>query len=367
MNKFIAILALCLLHVVAHAQELEASCDLLVNNGVRNGISLFSESDARKLMHDTLCKEKYSDYKDFKSKSQSFGVDVPVGDAILGLSGSESEKNQKFEENYEKACSSALYYDKNYDRFTLSSQTVSDSLVNAFNTCYKIYAENFKSGATVYVDLQDDMSEFSARLKTAIEKAKPVEITSITPKSVSCLLNGRPIKPGERVSMGEETEVLLSCKKPPMESIKFVVATTAGITKAVDIPGFSSVISKDKATIDDLRKSLNRALEGTPVGKRAPIVLREFGTLYPGGVLPKKVITCPEQYAALNEGAILENITPHGGLAPETGDLTMRANWTNHTPIQYLNEKVAFPPVTNPGGKHRPPVTIQYAVTCISK
>ncbi|WP_202842425.1 hypothetical protein [Luteimonas saliphila] len=242
----------------SNAQQAQM-CNAAISTGIRDNYSIMTEQEQFELFQRRLCDVKFESHENFNSSAAGLGIDIPVAEAIIGLSGSTESKRSSFREKYSSYCE-ANYFNAAYrSAFSANVSKVSAVLANTWLECHKMHtaawlAANQKG---IYIDVtpQENFSDFTVTGKRYTPDTGPMVVTDITPAgSFSCHRNGAPFGSGAKVDTNEFT---FSCTKPPQKTVTISLDTSKGVSNSVTVPAYSSKIEELSSRIT----SENRILQ----------------------------------------------------------------------------------------------------------
>lgn len=249
-------------------QNIGDSCNAALSSGIRDNYFLLTERELYDQYQNRLCTASYSSYEDFASSGGSLGLNIPIAEGIIGLSGNAQEKSSEFSQRYSAYCSSNFSNTEFSDRFSGFSSTVSSALVENWSICQQSYLTAWMNinSVGVFVDVtpQDDFSRFTVNVTRRSRINDPLVIESLSPEGLVTCHSG-----GESVEMGKtefnRNSFLITCEKHPLRPISFALDTSEGSSNAVQVPAQTSQIFELQQQSDSLRirlAQLEAAIEG---------------------------------------------------------------------------------------------------------
>lgn len=245
-----------------------AMCNAALSYGIRDNYSLLTEREQFEQYQTRLCDAEYSNYEQFRERSNSMGLDSLTAGNLFMLDASSSSSNKEFQEKYQRFCQ-ATYFDANYsNRFYAYSSRVSDALTQSWLECHKTKTDAFltlnKKG--IYIDVlpQDDgFAEFTITATRRTPRTDALVINDIHPVgSIECVRKGKPVVTGTKVALNEFS---FSCWKPPYKAVSVKLSTSDGDSNSVRVPSHTSKVAElnDRITREnrELRTVLNQ-IEG---------------------------------------------------------------------------------------------------------
>jgi len=254
MNK-LSIFALVLL-VPINVQSSEI-CNALLENGVRDNFSTYTNEDTFDVYKRALCSEKFSTYDKYASALKNDNISIGYGDYSLGLTGNSDKKRKEFSSKYETYCDSTFDLSSVKKRFMRKSAVISSNLASAFNSCVSSHLSAYKAsrGLRLYIDatVQDDFESFTIRLDRNTNSDTTVK--NISPLNVSCKYGDNSIVSGSIIS---GSKVAISCKKSAKKAVTFSITTDGeGYSNDVTIPASKDRLYELEARLIELEEQLS--------------------------------------------------------------------------------------------------------------
>ena len=230
-----------------------AVCNVVFDQGIRDVQSVYTRVEMANSYKARLCDVKYASYDSFKSSVTSLGLDIPIAEGLIGLSGSNDDKTASFQVQYSKFCS-ATYFDAEYkSRYDMYMATISDALLKSWNKCQELYltARVASQGVFAYVD-NPDFDAFTVKVVAKPIGAGGVKVKSLNPDgSVTCTRGALAVRPG---TVFAEYSVTLSCRKDADHAIQFSLDTQLGTTKEIRLPARTSKVLELETRIKELEQ-----------------------------------------------------------------------------------------------------------------
>jgi len=242
-----------------YSRDIPNICDTAFSKGIRDHFYLLIEQEQFYLYQTMLCNERFSSYQEYKEKMTSLGLSINTSDVVIGLNGSQDNKESTFKENYQKFCSSDYYNEDFHSRYASKIEQINTELVKSWKECSLRYLDAWmelnKKG--LYIDITP-FANFSQFLVTVTRNS--VYTTSNTIESFGtnrseCFRGTERIIPGEtKINQNEFTMV---CSKNPTQEIPFLIETQEGFSNMVTVPKESGRVNELLTEIDRLHSQTN--------------------------------------------------------------------------------------------------------------
>lgn len=215
-------------------------CNIALTRGqITDNYDLASEKQVFNQYKNRLCDQKFFEYNQFSSGSASLGLDLPLTEGLLGLSGSQDQKTSTFKTNYSNFCQATYESFANKDVFRQNKSNISSTLISGWVECMRIQKDAYlqKHGVFTSVRLQD-YEIFDVDVTVRTYTADDVKINAVFPdKQVICTRDGATIKGGTKIS---NFQFGMTCKKAPNKVAIFSIETQQGKSQQTEIPGAPS-------------------------------------------------------------------------------------------------------------------------------
>lgn len=221
-------------------------CSIAFTQGIRNNYDVLTEEDRFNLYKQRILNLKSDTYESFRASAQSAGIDLPLAEGLLGLTGKNDEKQSQFKSHYEEF-RSATYNQAKY-RYYFQSHTseISSDLLRSWNTCVSLYYATWVSqkGVAASIVPLDDFRRFVVTLDVKPSFLNKVKIIALEPTGqVACRYsNDLPVQPGKTTI--DTAAFTMTCSKDPSIVIPFVVNTGAGRSETITVPAASSKVAE---------------------------------------------------------------------------------------------------------------------------
>lgn len=275
-----AMIMLATTNVFANVQS---SCNAILSSGIRDNYFVFSKREQFEIFQKRLCDVQYKTFSDFNSGSSELGIDVPLAEELIGISGTTEAKSSKFSESYKNYCESNFFNYSQKDRFISYSSKVNSSLTESWLTCQKHGINAWLSAnqkgifisATPSADLSSFVITVNRKNSVGIE---PVRINGIHPAAVRCTRAGTNFGIASAV---RQNEFQFECTKPPSQPIDVSIDTTDGVSNKITIPAITSRLDelqdalitqteKNNETIQKLTSRIDRVVSGKGCTNTSP-------------------------------------------------------------------------------------------------
>ncbi len=291
-------------------------CNAVFNNSIRNNYEVLSDKQRFKLLQSQLCSANFESYSSYSASAASLGIDVPVADIVLGLSGSASEKSGSFKQSYAAFCTSSYDRYQFRDLFQSKASEISSVLLNSWNKCIETQKDAFLGRQGVFMSLSpnSDLKTFIASIEVRNSITTGARLQAVHPDGlVQCRRGGKLVAAGY---MFNSKVFDLTCAKPADRDINFSVETDQGKTPIAALP---AVVPKETQVLNrleaDLRLLRDKALI---VGEIRAFAVSETNSTVLDGLLRKGWV--PADGRALAKTAFPELASSLGetwGVAPD--------------------------------------------------
>jgi hypothetical protein len=170
----------------------------------------------------------FQSYQDYSQKGADLGIDVPVGDIIIGFSGDYKSNDQTFRTEMNEFLSSTFQEDMQHNVFSEQVTHINSMYLAVANSCVTKYFDSLKDKLKLSVSVSpSSYSEFTVTvtgyLPQGVASNSPFKITGIEPTpDVRCTSHGRPVKFPKTYSTGQAA---FACKKDAEKQYFFTVIT----------------------------------------------------------------------------------------------------------------------------------------------
>lgn len=309
------VISLSLASVQAAAQQAEI-CNAALSSGLKDNYYILTGREQYEEYQKRLCSAQFNTHEGFSKGASSFGLNLQVAEAVIGLTGDQSTKSRRFSESYSSYCEST-YFDASYkDRFISYSSRISEALAGSWLECQKAHVDSWLSsnqyGLFLAITPQDNFSDFTIRVERKTTNPDPIVISDITPAgTMECYREGAGFEPGIEI---DRREFSFNCSKPPNRSLEIALDTSDGLSNTVRVPSqvskfselneqlsaFNRELQQENADlaarVNSLEKALNERisnLEGQAITHGNEVKLRhgnKYLHLYPNERAEKSVI-----------------------------------------------------------------------------
>jgi hypothetical protein len=261
MQKEFAVGLCCLLAftfpVVGQGDPSTEVCNIAFSRGIRDNWVLLTEREQFEAYQDRLCRVRFSSYDSFNSTSAGLGVDVPLAEALIGLTGSFEEKRSMFSVQYDRFCRATYFESSDHQKFQSYISRISSALTSSWNRCQELHLQAYLQSKGVFTSVSPvgNLDGFVARVIVRNEFTGDVEISALHPEGqVQCTRGGAPVVPG--VTKINIKDFSLTCSKNPSVEIPFAIETNFGQPSPIRIPGNVSRIAELAGQVERLRSDL---------------------------------------------------------------------------------------------------------------
>jgi len=236
-----------------YSRDIPNICDTAFSKGIRDNFYLLLEKDQFILYQSMLCNEQFSSYQEYKEKTTSLGLSINISDVVIGLNGSQANKESTFKENYQKFCSSDYYESEFHSRYESKIDQINTELVKSWKECSLHYLDAWmelnKKGLYIDITPFDNFSQFLVTVKRSSVLIAPNIIESIGTNRAECYRGAEKIIAGE--TKIHQNEFTMVCSKNPTQEIPFLIETQEGFSNMVIVP-------KENGRIEELQTEINR-------------------------------------------------------------------------------------------------------------
>ncbi len=235
-------------------------CNAAFSQGISDNWYVFTERQQFEAYQHRLCYAKFDTYEQFQSASATLGLDIPLAEGLLGLSGTYDQKKSSFKQSYEKFCTSTFYAASDHQRYQSYISQISSVLTQSWNKCQELHLNAYlqQKGVFVSVAPMGQAEQFVSRVQVKNEFTGNVKITALHPEqSVVCYRGGAKVVPGTTTI--NIRDFSLTCHKDPTQELVFNVETNFGQSNQVRVPSGNQRLAEVLGSIEQMRARFNES------------------------------------------------------------------------------------------------------------
>jgi hypothetical protein len=236
-------------------------CNAAFSQGISDNWYLFTERQQFEAYQYRLCNAKFESYQAFQAAGATLGLDIPLAEGLIGLTGSFDQKSGQFKQAYEKLCTSTYFSASDHVRYQSYISQVSSALTQSWNKCQELHLQTYLQQKGVFLSVAPigQTEQFVSRLQIKNEFTGNVTITALHPdQSVDCYRGGTKVMPGTTTI--NIRDFSLTCHKDPSAELAFTVETNFGQSNQVRVPAGNQRLAEVLGNIEEMRARFNERL-----------------------------------------------------------------------------------------------------------
>ncbi len=263
---FLATLGTALAAASSVAQPPEL-CNVAFSQGIRDNYETFSQQERFDFFRARLLSIQAETFQQFRERASSLGVNIPFAEGILGLTGSDEQKRQSFQQRFAEFRTSADAQTRAFNYFRSNVSVANNTLVESWRSYVDRYLETYMRlrglGTFLEVTPYGDGSRFIAHVTVRSDQVGAHVVQAIFPDdpSVVCSAGGQRVVPGTEFSVNR---FRMDCTKNPGSEIPFSITFQRGPSNEVQVPGVGSRFAEMDASIALVQESLRGMIAAFP-------------------------------------------------------------------------------------------------------
>jgi hypothetical protein len=151
----VTLVLLCVVGVYNVAAQIPTTevCNAAFSQGISDNWYLFTERQQFEAYQHRLCRAKFQTYEDFQSTGATLGLDIPLAEGLLGLTGTFDQKKTQFSQSYEKFCTATYYAASDHQRYQSYISQVSSALTQSWNKCQELHLNAYLQQKGVFLSV----------------------------------------------------------------------------------------------------------------------------------------------------------------------------------------------------------------------
>ena len=212
-------------------------CLSVMRGDIKDRESRYSEEDTFKRYQNIFKTAHFKSYEEMSGASGNLGIDIPIADALLGLSAGGKTDSRTFQNEVDQFLNSTYDEARAHSKSDVRKEVINAQLLSVVENCHNRYFGSLRDrvGLSTTVDL-NDYSSFTISLESTIPAVteQGLIIQQIEPAAlVRCTENGKPVALGiSRLSQ----VALMECIKDSERTVNLRIRTNAGISNVMVLP-----------------------------------------------------------------------------------------------------------------------------------
>lgn len=215
----------------------EDLCLSVMKGDIKDRESRYSEEDTFRRYQNVIKNAHFRDYQEMSDQGGSLGLNIPIADALLGISAEGKSNSGSFRKEVDEFLNSTYDEARSHSQQDIRKETINSQLLSVVENCHNQYFGSLRNlvGLSTTVDL-NDYSSFTVSLESTIPASteQGLIIKQIEPIGlVRCTENGEPVA----LDKARPSQLaLMECTKDPDKRVNLRIRTNAGISNLMVLP-----------------------------------------------------------------------------------------------------------------------------------